>query len=67
MQKLTLKKEKIKELSLSQMNQVVGGGEEDRAAGTAKSSYHGFTCCWCTNIDTTTPKSASGGCTITAP
>ena len=38
--KLTLKKERIKELSTPQMKNIAGGK-------TAKSSNNGFTCCWC--------------------
>ena len=57
--KLTLKKERIKELSAPQMSNVAGGK-------TAKSSNNGFTCCWCLGdviVNPDEPASASGGCT----
>ena len=45
--KLSLKKEKITELSKEAQVNIKGGLA---AAGTANSSDHNFTCCWCTDI-----------------
>ncbi|MCW3162123.1 class I lanthipeptide [Chryseobacterium oryctis] len=59
--KLSLKKEKITSLTKSDMDSIKGGVaqlENDLAAGSAGSSNHDFTCCWCTG-------GGGGGGTVT--
>ena len=49
--KLSLKKEKISSLTNSDMQSIKGGlGDPNAktAPGSAGSSNHDFTCCWCT-------------------
>lgn len=52
--KLTLKKEQVSSLSSTELKQVQGGVQ----AGSAGSSYHNFTCCWCSQGGTDTGDSS---------
>ncbi len=45
--KLSLNKERVAELSKEAQGKITGGA----AAKTGSSTDHGFTCCWCTQIE----------------
>ena len=60
LKKLQLKKDTIAELTASEASSI-HGGEEAAAAKTANSTEHGFTCCWCTDIDIIVSGTATPG------
>ncbi|CAM2893527.1 hypothetical protein DRF59_07390 [Chryseobacterium flavum] len=62
--KLSLKKEKISSLTNSDMKSIQGGVQQidNDLAGSAGSSNHDFTCCWCTGGGQPATQSCGSGC-----